>query len=87
MMRVNSGSRCERCITLRRGGSRDGHIDDSIIQGGGDRMMVVMGVEEKADVGGAFKGRGGEEVLGFIGDRVAGGNKTSQGAELATDGA
>ena len=47
---------------------------------------MVVGVEEKANVGGAGVGGGGDEVLGFIVDGVAGSNEAGQGPKFTADG-
>jgi hypothetical protein len=70
---------------LGRGRRRDGHINDSVIQGGRGQVALVAGVEEEADVGGAGVGGGGNEVFGLGGDGVAGSDETSEGAEFAAD--
>jgi hypothetical protein len=67
-MRASSGSRCERCITLVGGRSRDGDIDDSVGEGVGGGMALVVGVKEEANVGGTGGGGGRDEVTGFDGD-------------------
>ena len=68
VMRASSGSRCERCITLVGGRRRDGDIDDSVGEGVGGGMALVVGVEEEANVGGTGGGGGRDEVTGFDGD-------------------
>jgi hypothetical protein len=85
VMRASSGSRCKRCITLIGGRRRDSDINDSISEGGGGRVALVVGVEEKANVSGAGGGGSRDEVSGFGGDRVAGDNETGKGGEFAAD--
>lgn len=70
-----------------RGRRRDGNINDSVSEGGRGGMALVVGVKEEANVGRAG-GRGGRnEVFGLIGNRVAGGDETSEGGKFTADGA
>jgi hypothetical protein len=86
VMRASSGSRCKRCITLIRGRRRDSDINDSIVQGGGCGVALVMGVKRKANVGRAGVGGGGDEVFGFIGHRMTGSNEAGKGPKFTADG-
>ena len=85
VMRASSGSRCKRCITLIGGRSRDSDINDSISEGGGGGVALVVGVKEEANVGGAGGEGSRDEVPGFGGDGVAGDNETGKGGEFAAD--
>jgi hypothetical protein len=85
VMRASSGSRCERCITLIGGRRWDSDIDDSVGEGGGCGVALVVGVEEEADVGGAGGGGGRDEVTGFDGDGVAGDDETGKGGKFTAD--
>jgi hypothetical protein len=85
VMRASSGSRCKRCITLIGGRRRDSDINDSIREGGGGGVALVVGVKEKADVGGAGGEGSRDEVTGFSGDGVAGDDKTGKGGEFAAN--
>jgi hypothetical protein len=85
VMPASSGSHCKRCITLIGGRRRDSDINDSIREGGGGGMALLVGVKEKADVGGAGGEGSRDEVTGFGGDGVAGDDETSKGGEFAVD--
>jgi hypothetical protein len=47
---------------------------------------VVVGVKEKANVGGVGVGRGRNEVFGFSVNRMAGSNEAGKGSKFAADG-
>jgi hypothetical protein len=86
VMRARSGSRCKRCITLVIGGRiRDSDINDSVREGGGGGVALVVGVKEKANVSRAGGEGSRDEVVGFDGDGVAGDNETNKGGEFAAD--
>jgi hypothetical protein len=85
VMRASSGSRCERCITLIGGRRRDSDINDSVGEGGGGGVALVVGVEEEAIVGWAGGGGSRDEVTGFGGDGVAGDDKTGKEGEFVAD--
>jgi hypothetical protein len=68
VMRASSGSRCERCITLIGGKRQDIDINDSVGEGGGGGVALVVGVEEEANVGWVGGGGSRDEVMGFSGD-------------------
>jgi hypothetical protein len=83
VMRASSGSRCKRCITLIGGRRQDSDINDSIREGGGGGVALVVGVEKKVDVGGAGGEGNRDEVMGFGGDGVAGDDETGKEARAS----
>jgi hypothetical protein len=45
-----------------------------------------VGVKLEPDFGRVRVGRGGDEIYGFVGYVVTGGNETGEGTKLAADG-
>jgi hypothetical protein len=82
-MRASSRSRCKRYITLiRRRRRRKSHIDDR----DRGRVVLIVGVKLEPNVGKARVGRGSEEILGFVGDKVTVCKENGEGTKLAADG-
>jgi hypothetical protein len=84
-MQVSSGSCCKRCITFIGGRRRDSDINDSVSEGGGGGVSLVVGVKEKANVRGMGQEGSRDEVAGFSGDSVVGDNKTGKGVNFTAD--
>jgi hypothetical protein len=85
VMQASSGSHCKRCITLIGGRRRDSDINDSVGEGGGGGVALVVGVEEEANVGWAGGGGSRDEVTVFSGDGVTGDDETGKGGKFAAD--
>jgi hypothetical protein len=49
-------------------------------------VVLVLGVKLEPSDGRATVWSGGDEILGFIGYRVTGGNETGNGTKIAADG-
>jgi hypothetical protein len=82
VMQASSGSHYKRCITLIGGRRWDSDINDSVGEGGGGGVALVVEVKEEADVSWAGGGGSRDEVTGFGEDRVAGDDKTGKGGRV-----
>jgi hypothetical protein len=59
VMRASSGSHCKRCITLIGGRRRDSDISDSVGEGGGGGVALVVGLRRRPMSAGREEGEAG----------------------------
>jgi hypothetical protein len=81
---VMSGNRGRRGTWRGWGRFSDKNVDSQVGGRVGRGAVEIGGGEEEANIGGAC-GIVGDEIAGFNGDAVAGGNKVSPGAEGGAD--